>query len=425
MPALSARAVSGSRLLLACVLTGAAAGISGAALTLLLHVVQHVAFGYTEDTFLIGVERASAARRVSALAVGGAVSGLGWWLLRRRGGDLSVEHALARSDPRLPGPRTLIDAVLQIFAVGAGASLGREGAPRQAGAAAGSWIGARLGLSVHRRRTLIACGAGAGLAAVYNVPLGGALFALEILLGSAAVTDVLAAVLSCSIATALAWTVLGDQPTYVVAQVPLNRSLLVWALLFGPLAGLTAHIFNALMAGARRRAPSRWRMPVAVVLAFTALGVAAGPFPQLLGNGKGPAQLAFDAGTSLPLLAVLVLLKPLATAACLGSGARGGLLTPALATGAMLGASAGGLWVHLWPAGSIAGFALIGAAAVLAATQQAPLTALILVLELTHTGVQLLVPMAIAVTVAVGTERLLGGRGRVMRTARPSAPDIP
>ena len=311
---------------------------------------------------------------------------------------------------------------MQIIAVGAGASLGREGAPRQAGAVAGAWIGQRLGLSAHRRRTLIACGAGAGLAAVYNVPLGGALFALEILLGSAAATDVAAALLSCAIATALAWTVLGDRATYVVPETPLHPSLLLWALLFGPLAGLTAHLFNALMRTARRRAPDGPLMPVAVLATFTTLGLAAVLFPQLLGNGKGPAQLAFAAGTSLPLLAVLVLLKPLATAACLASGARGGLLTPALATGAMLGACTGGLWGHWWPAGGVAGFALIGAAAVLATTQQAPLTAIILVLEFTHTGITLLVPMALAVAIAMGTDRALARRSHAAHPAQHPGP---
>jgi len=96
------------------------------------------------------------------------------------------------------------------------------------------------------------------------------------------------------------------------------------------------------------------------------------------------------------------LLKPLATALCLRSGATGGLLTPALATGALLGAATGGLWTHIWPGTPLGAYALIGAAAVLATTQRAPLTAivLVLVLEFTHTGLTLLVPMMIATAAA-------------------------
>ncbi len=140
---------------------------------------------------------------------------------------------------------------------------------------------------------------------------------------------------------------------------------------------------------------------------FAAVGALAIPFPQLLGNGKGPAQLAFDGALGLPLFAALVLLKPLATALCLRSGATGGLLTPALATGALLGAATGGLWAHIWPGTPLGAYALIGAAAVLASTQRAPLTAIVLVLEFTHTGLALLVPILIAVAAATLTHQHL------------------
>lgn len=408
---------SRSRLLLAPVMagavvaTGAAAGAAGGVLTLLLHLVQHLSFGYTEDTFLLGVEHASAARRVAALAVGGAAVGPAWWWLRRGGAAfVSVDAALRQPEPRLPFVATVTDAVVQIAAVGVGASLGREGAPRQVGAAAASWIADRLNVSGVQRRTLLASGAGAGLAAVYNVPLGGALFAAEILLGSAALVDVVPALLSSGIATAVAWSVLGDRPTYVVAGVGFHYSVLGWAFLCGPLAGVTARGFNALMVAARELAPTGWRLVVAVATVFTLLGVTAIWFPQLLGNGKGPAQLAFDATLSLPMVAALTLLKPLATAACLASGARGGLLTPALATGALLGSLTGALWQHLWSGGAVTAFALVGAAAVLAATQQAPLTAIVLVIEFTHTGQALIVPIVVAVALAVGVERVIAHR---------------
>jgi len=174
----------------AVLLAGVAAGLAGIVLTLLLHAVQHLAFGYTENSFLIGVAQASPQRRVIAAGAGGVVVGLGWWLHRRhlsRGGggrSISVTHALAEPVPALPLLDTSIDAVLQLVAVGVGASLGREGAPRQVGAALAGGIAARFGLAADRRRVLLAAGAGAGLAAVYNVPLGGAAFTLEVLLGT-------------------------------------------------------------------------------------------------------------------------------------------------------------------------------------------------------------------------------------------------
>jgi H+/Cl- antiporter ClcA len=400
---------SRTRLAVATVLTGVAAGVAGAALTEVLHAVQHVAFGYTEDTFLTGVERASSARRVLAVGLGGLIVGVGWWLARRRftATDVSVTHALRERLPRLPILATLVDALLQIVAVGAGASLGREGAPRQVGAAGGGWIAARLGLSATQRRTLLACGAGAGLAAVYNVPFGGAAFTLEVLLGSIAVSDVAPAVVTSLIAAAVAWPVLGRRATYPIATVHLATPVLVWAVLVAPVAGVVGVLFVRLTTAARTHAVSGWRSVIAIPAVFACLGAAAMAYPQLLGNGKGPTELAFTGAVSLSLAALLVVLKPLATAACLGSGAIGGLLTPALATGAALGACTGHLWTLLWPGAPIAQYAIVAAAAVLAVTQRAPLTATVLTLEFVGTGLSLLAPMVAAVALAATTAWLL------------------
>lgn len=139
---------------------------------------------------------------------------------------------------------------------------------------------------------------------------------------------------------------------------------------------------------------------------FTAVGGLAVAFPQLLGNGKGLAQVAFDGVLSLPVLLAVLVLKPVATAACLSSGAAGGLLTPSVATGAVLGALTGRLWSGLWPGTPVEVFALIAAAAVLAVTQRAPLCAIVLMLEFTHSGLALLVPMVLA----TGTAALSAGR---------------
>ena len=354
-------------MVLAAVLAGVAAGAGGIVLTLVLHAVQHWAFGYTEATFLTGVERAAPSRRVVAMAIGGLVVGIGWWALRRWCTPVpSVTKALSNSNQGLPIGLLTADAVMQIVAVGAGASLGREGAPRQFGAAAANLVATRLGLSWPQRRTIVACGAGAGLAAVYNVPLGGALFTLEILLASAALADVIPALLSSGVATAVAWTMLGNRPTYLLPATVLHAPLLVWAVLAGPLAGLVGAYFVRFTTWSRGFAPTGWRLPVATTTVFAAVGAAAIVFPELLGNGKGPAQLAFDGTLSLATLALLVVLKPIATGACLASGATGGLLTPALATGAMLGGLTGGAWSLLWPGAPITGYAMIAAAAVLA-----------------------------------------------------------
>lgn len=399
------------RFWLATVITGVAAGVAGALLTLLLHLVQHISFGYIETSFLVGVEQASPVRRVVVMAIAGVIAGLGWWALRSRMGQgKSVTEAVWDGDGRVPLLRTALDGVLQIVVVAMGASLGREGAPRETGGALGSVISGWLRLPLEQRRLLVAAGSGAGLAAVYNVPIAGGVFTAEVMLGSAAIGVVVPALVTSVIATAVAWIVLPNTFTYQLPDIQVSASLLVAAVVIGPLAGLAAAGFVRLMTAARALQPRGWRLPLSTTVAFTAVGALAIPFPEVLGNGKGPAQISFDGTSPGWLLVVLLLLKPVATALCLGSGARGGLLTPALATGALLGAAVGAAWTLMWPGSSLTGYALIGAAALLAAALQAPLAAIVLVVELTGLGPSLLSPVLIAVLGAGLVSTVTGNR---------------
>jgi H+/Cl- antiporter ClcA len=160
------------------------------ALALLLRLVQHVAYGHGLHTiigrvsFLREVTAASDLRRFLALCSCGAVAGIGWWLLYRFGTPLVSIRQAARKGGRMPFWDTLTHAILQIVTVGLGSPLGREVAPRELGAALATKLSARANLTPACTRIMIACGAGAGLAAVYNVPLGGTLFTLEVLLGT-------------------------------------------------------------------------------------------------------------------------------------------------------------------------------------------------------------------------------------------------
>ena len=387
-------------------LTGVLAGAGGIALTEILHLVQHLAFGYTDSTFLVGVEHASPTRRVLALGGGGLVVGAGWWALARYGRPLvGIPAAMSDPNPRLDRPETAAEAMLQIVAVGSGASLGREGAPRLLGAAAAQWLTRRLGIPAERRRVLIACGAGAGLAAVYNVPVGGTLFVLEVLLLTATPRVVLAAAAACGIATVVAWSMLGRNTAYLVPVIRPDPGLLVWSALIGPLCAAAGLGFLRLTGAAARRPPSGRRLPVALIAVFAGLGALSVALPQLPGNGRGPAQLAVDGTLAVGLTATLLVLKPLVTAGFLAAGARGRLLTPAVATGALLGALAGAGWSAWWPGSQPAGYAVVGAAGVLAVTQRAPLTAVALVVEFTHPGPAAIAPLVVAVAGATLTAR--------------------
>ncbi|HEY2223381.1 chloride channel protein [Actinomycetospora sp.] len=431
-------------------LTGVGAGLAGGALTLLLYVVQHAAFGYTEETFLVGVERAPWWRRLLVLFLAGVIAGLGWWVLRGPvsrwlGRSSGVSEAVWSPTGRMGFLRTALDGVLQIVIVGMGASLGREGAPREVAAAIGSRLSELAGLTTAQRRLIIACGAGAGLAAVYDVPFGGALFTLEVLLGSLSLPLVIPAAVMSVLAVLSAWVLIGDRPVYDFPALPVTASVIVFAVAVAPVAAVAAVGFVHLVAWSRRSRPTGWRLPLATTAVFTAIGALAIPFPALLGNGKGPVQLVLDGASgatggvfgasgatgALWLLVTLAVLKPLATAASLRSGASGGLFTPTLATGALLGAALGIPWAALWPGSPAGAYALVGAAAFLAASLQAPLATVVLLLELTHAGQGLLVPVTLAAVLGTLVARLLESRSTttaglgegVLGAPDPLAPD--
>jgi H+/Cl- antiporter ClcA len=281
----------------------------------MLRLVQRIAYGHGLHTvvgrvsFLQEVTAASDLRRFLALCSCGAVAGIGWWLLYRFGTPLvSIAHAVQKGG-RMPFWATLTHAVLQIVTVGLGSPLGREVAPREMGVALATKLCGRANLTPECTRIMIACGAGAGLAAVYNVPLGGTLFTLEVLLGAFSLPASVAALATCVIATLVAWMGLGKGLQYSVPALAISPSLIVWSLLVGPVLGVAAYLFAKATEAGRARAPKDWRLAVWCVLVFPLIGLLANPFPQLLGNGKGLAQAGFDNEVGLALAATLLLFR--------------------------------------------------------------------------------------------------------------------
>ncbi|BEV49387.1 chloride channel protein [Burkholderia contaminans] len=395
------------------VLTGIGAGLGGMLLALLLHAIQHLAYGYSiahvigSESFLSGVTGAEPLRRLAVLTVCGIVAGGGWWALYRYGRPLvSIRRAVRAADPRMPFVSTTVHALLQIVTVALGSPLGREVAPREIGSLLAGRFAHAARLTPDDCRLMVACGAGAGLAAVYNVPLGGAIFVLEVLLGTFDMRALIVAVVTSAIAAIVAWLGLGNEHQYTVPAFVLSTPLVAWSIVCGPLFGFAAYGFVRLTTRARANAPKDWRLPVFALLNFAVIGVLSMGFPQLLGNGKGPASLGFDGTLTIGLAAVLLVLKVLIEAGSLRAGAEGGLLTPGLANGALLGVVLGGLWSIVWPGASLGGCALIGATAFLAASMQMPITAVVLLLEFTRANHDCLVPMLLAVAGSLVAYRL-------------------
>jgi CIC family chloride channel protein len=402
----------GAAFWIAVIVTGLGTGLTTAALMDLLYVVQHTLWPGSGLDLLDAAARADWQRHLLVLLGAGLLTGAGQFLLGRlpNGNGIDVVSAISLYAGRLPALRTLGSAVLSVVVVGMGAAVGREGAPKQAGAVIANAASGRAGLSDDERRLLVACGAGAGLAAAYGVPLGGAIFALEVLRGELALRFVLPALVTSLTATGVAWLFLPDIPTYAIPAYDGSLSVAAWALIAGAIAGLVSALFVRAVAWASHHRPQgRWRF-AAPVLALATLGVGSIAFPQLLGNGRDIAALAF-AGQATPLLMLLLLpLRPAATLLCLGTGVPGGLMTPSLALGALLGGVLGYPWSLLWPGVPPGLFAVLGAAAVLAATTQGPLSTVVLMIELTGQARSFVLPMLIIVAVATLVARRLETR---------------
>lgn len=394
------------------VATGVAAGLFGVVLMWVLFHIEHLAFGATfGGSYLAAVERASAARRVISLAAAGVFGAVAWYTIRRvwRQEKTAVDDAIW-GGIHLGPHRSFATSLISMVVIGAGASLGREAAPKLMGGVAGTFFADWGQLSSAQRRLLVACGGGAGLAAVYNVPLAGALFTAEILLGSLTLPTVLPAAACAWIATATAWIYLPNHALYLgIPAYRVTAPLMVFALLAGPVVGAASVGYIRLVAWASYRQLRGVRMLAGFPIALVVLGLLGIQYPQLFGNGQDLAQGAFVGQGGILLLLALFALKPLVTVLCLGTGGSGGLLTPTLSTGAALGGFLGGAWTLLWPGSPVGAYALVGAAAMMGASMEAPLTAIALVLELTHSGFGIVVPIMVAVVTGTAVSRYVDG----------------
>ena len=393
----------------ALVIVGLLAGVAGLATTLLLRFIQHLTYHYTFGSLLEGVTGSSPVRRAVGPMVGAALAGLGWWALRSRTEIPPLSAAIA-SGKRIRLLPFGVDAALQVLVVGSGASLGREGAPRQLAAALGDFATGWLKrLSARDREILLACAAGAGLGAVYAVPLGGALFTLRIMLKTWHPRAVGAALITSSLAVSVSSHITHNQPNLVWPNLHLPYLLIAYALVLAPLTCVVGLAFNRVMAAAQRAALNRsWLLIPAIAGAGLLIGICSHWWPELPGNGKSILTASLASGMTLTTAAAVLALKPLLTAVFLRAGATGGMLTPALATGAAAGTlfvlsinAAAGTHFH------VQAISLAGAAGVLAITQGTPFWAAIFVWELARPPLWLLLVFLTTALGAYGIQQLV------------------
>ena len=389
-------------------------------MALLLELFESLFYGVAHGGLLERLAAAPPWRRALAPAMGGLVAGGVWWWLRATGGVADVETAVAdrsgREANRMGLARPFLDAVTQVLTVGSGNSVGREGAPRLAAGAVAAGLTARLGIGRPESAILIASAAGAGLAAMYNAPLGGAVYAIElVMVAGMRQRGAFVAVPVCVIATLVSWLHSHGRPAFEVASQGLSSGTVLGLVLLVPVAaalGVGARRLWSWMLARRVRAV-RW-LPVAIGVAGLITGLVSLWVPAVVGNGRDAMEVALGAhvpedssgapGAVLVVLLGIVALKPVLTGLTLGAGATGGRLAPSLAVGSSAGAA---LAIALQAGGveaSISVLAMAGAGAVLATTQKAPVFGIVFTWELARAGTWTLTALiAVVLTVMLLT----------------------
>jgi CIC family chloride channel protein len=329
--------------------------------------------------------------KLAAPATGGLIVGLiiYYFASEAKGhGVPEVMESIVLRGGRIRPRVVLAKLVASGVCIASGGSVGREGPIVQIGSAIGSTVGQWLGIGERRLRTLVACGAAAGIAGTFNAPVAGALFAVEVILGDFGVAQFSPIVISSVAATVVSRHFLGDFPAFDVPSYSLVSpfELFAYAVL-GVLAGLAALLFIRLLYGAedlfdRLRAPT----PLKAIVGGALVGLIALRFPEILGVGYEAINEALTSEVLIGTLLLLVLVKIVAVSLTIGSGGSGGIFAPSLFIGSMLGGAVGTVVHGLWPqaTGSPGAYALVGMGAVVGAATHAPITAILIIFELTN-----------------------------------------
>jgi CIC family chloride channel protein len=404
-------------------LVGLAVGFTSVATAHVISFLQKQFWGSGVD-LLSAAERNPWPLRLVIPLIGGLLVGAIGWFFRvqtRGGGITTIMQAVALKGGVISLRQTVPRDWAAIVTIATGGSLGREGAMALLASAIGSSAGRRLRLSSQQLRVLVCAAAAAALAAVYNAPIGGSLFALEILMGNFAL-EVLGPVVVVSVISTLVFrSCTGNLPRF---EVPHYELVSAWEflpyLVLGLLAGMVSLLFVRALFGSQdvfEKLPMpNWLKPALGMLLVGAIGVW---WPHVYGNGFETVNLTLREQLPVALLLALVPIKIIASSLSFGSGCAGGLFTPSLMLGALLGGAYGygvhALVPHL--TAEHGAYALVGMGGVLAGITHAPLTAIMMIFEQTN-SYQIVLPLMFVCIVSHFTVRALKGRSLDEETLR-------
>lgn len=361
--------------------------LSGAVIILFRWVVETSTTSLFSMPSSEGFESLPPLLRFIIAVLGGLVIGLLFHVVHSNTRQVGVVHVIDRLNKH-QGHLPLSNAIMQFIgaavSIVCGHSVGREGPNIHLGAASGSLLGRKLGLPNNSVRTLVGCGVAAAIAAGFNTPLAGVIFAMEVVLMEYTILGFVPIILAAVSATALTRVVHGEDVVFFVYAYQWNTlHEFLYVLILGIAIGALAAVFIRLtlwVSKTSRNLPIWLRM----LVAGTVIGVIAIPIPEVMGIGYDTVRTALLGDIALATLALIVIGKLLGTSVCIGLGSPGGLIGPALFIGAAAGGALGWLPIGFYSADISAGFyAMLGMGAMMAATLQAPLAALVALLELT------------------------------------------
>jgi len=379
------------------VLIGVLTGVVAVGFRLALQAVGHLFWG--GDVTSVVTSAVPWFRALLTPALGVLFAGYVIWKLASEAkghGVPEVMAAVATEGGRMRARVPLVKTIASALTIGSGGAAGSEGPIIQVGAGVGSIIGQFLRVGERRLRAFVGCGAAAGVAAIFNAPVAGALFATEIVLGDFGVPQFSPIVVSSVVATVISRQVFGAEPVFHVAPYQLASpwELLAYVVL-GVLAGLVGILFIRSM-DLTEDLSDRIPLPQPVVTALGALAVGAiGIFlPEVFGVGYDTIERALHLGADVPtgvtlgVLALAALMGAKLVSVCLtiGFGGSGGIFAPSLYLGATLGGAVGAITAYVFPQLTVpaGAYALVGMGAVLGAVTHAPITAIVIIFELTN-----------------------------------------
>ncbi len=387
------------------VAVGLAGGFGAVGFRYLIDFFQNLAYGSSEE--LLNVVLALPwYLKVWVPAAGGLVVGpLVYFFAREAKGHgvPEVMEAVALKGGVIRKRVVFVKTLASAISISTGGSVGREGPIVQIGSAIGSTLGQLLKVSQDRMRTLVGCGAAAGIAATFNAPIAGSMFALEVVLGEFGLATFSPIVISSVVATAVSRAFLGDIPAFIV---PAYELVSVWEfpLYFG--LGLFCAVVGVTFTKVLYRIEDLFddfKFPeyLKAIIGGMILGAGGLFFPQILGVGYGAIDLALMQKMALWLFLVLAVVKILATSITIGSGGSGGIFAPSLFLGAMAGGFFGVVVHQLFPTvtASSGAYSLVGMGAVVSATTHGPLTAILILFEMTG-NYKIILPLMLSCIVA-------------------------